>query len=195
MNWKLILQVIVISLTVVGCNKAPEQVTTQHASSQPVQVDMSTPDKAIKSYWSVRDAVRKSQDDIFRRSIESYRNASAQFEDVLTGELAKAWSTKPSSFETFERDILDVKIETESRAIVTAVIRNTSPIPAGADVSRFVEQRRLAGERYRYVLEKTGSAWKVSEIWFWDEYVKRDWSKKYPRDGKPLVSFLTIEGI
>ena len=99
------------------------------------------------------------------------------------------------TFETFARDILEVKVESESRAVVVAVIKNTTPIPAGAEMTKYDEERRRDGERYRYILQRDSGSWRVAEIWEWETYPTPKWKKARPGDGKPSVPSLTYEGV
>ncbi len=180
---------------IVACDKAREVNSPPKAKPAMVQTDVSTPDKAIKSYWAVRDSVRVGHEEVFRRSIGAYSDAESQMSSVTDGVLSKAFASNPPTSQTFGRDILDLKVESESRAIVIAVIKNTSPVPPGAELSKFDEERRRDGERYRYVLEKSGSNWRVSEIWEWETYPRPDWKKRLPGDGKPWVPSLTYDGM
>ena len=101
----------------------------------------------------------------------------------------------PSVTETFSRDILEVKVESDSRAVVVAVLKNTTPIPQGAEVTKFDEERRRDGERYKYVLFKDQSGWRVAEIWEWSAYPSPHWKKSRPGDGKPTVPSLTYDAL
>ena len=95
--------------------------------------------------------------------------------------------------ETFSRDLIDVKIESESRSIITTTIKNTTPIPAGAEVSKYDEESRKDGDRFKYVLEKNQAGWRLAEIWKWQSYSSR-WEKRHPGDGTPHVHSLTMDG-
>jgi hypothetical protein len=161
-----------------------------------VQIELGTPDKALKSYWAVRDSVRGKMRELGIQIKEQIKAAEAQMNAVAEGSLLEYSNSRDAApLETFARDIIDVKVESESRAVVTAVIKNTTPIPVGAEVSKFDEERRRDGERYKYVLEKTQAGWRVSEIWSWETYPSSDWKKMLPHDSKPYVPSLTHNGI
>ena len=162
-------------------------------AAETVQVDLATPDKALKSYWAVRDAVRKKHEKLVDGWKKDFLAAADQLSSVAH---SAVFEFKDGlGFETFSRDIIDVKIESESRAVVVAVIKNTTPIPAGAEPSKFDEERRRDGQRYKYVLEKGQTGWRVAEIWEWRTYPSPDWSRNRPDDGKPLTPSLTHDGI
>ena len=185
----------VLLATLTACSKTEPLPSERKVSSVKVNLDLSTPDKALKSYWAVRDSVRSKQVELFTQNKEGYQSAEAQMSEVADGALAKNFSFDIIPFETFSRDLIDVKVESESRAVIIAVIKNSTPIPAGAEMSKFDEERRRDGERYRYILEKNQAGWRVSEVWEWSTYPSDAWKKIKPDDGKPHVPSLTYNGI
>lgn len=174
------------------------------ATTTKVQIDLGTPDKALKSYWAVRDSIRGKQIELSNQiNIEPYITAAEQLNSVTEGSLFKSLSPhiRNQTSEAFARDIIDVKVESESRAVVIAVIKNTTPIPVGAEVSKHEEESRRDGGRYKYVLEKIQAGWRVSEIWDWGYvYGKspllKDWNKRFPNEDndKPVVPSSTYNG-
>jgi hypothetical protein len=185
----------VLLATLTACSKTEPLPSERKVSSVKVNLDLATPDKALKSYWAVRDSVRSKQVELFAQNKEGYQSAEAQMSEVADGALAKNFSFDIIPFETFSRDLIDVKVESESRAVIIAVIKNSTPIPAGAEMSKFDEERRRDGERYRYILEKNQAGWRVSEVWEWSTYPSAEWKKTKPDDGKPHVPSLTYNGI
>ena len=185
----------VLWATLTACSKTEPLPSERKVSSVKVNLDLSTPDKALKSYWAVRDSVRSKQVELFTQNKEVYQSAAAQMSEVADGVLAKSFSFDIIPLEIFSRDLLDVKVESESRAVIIAVIKNSTPIPAGAEMSEFDEERRRDGERYRYILEKNQTGWRVSEVWEWSTYPSDAWKKIKPDDGKPHVPSLAYNGI
>lgn len=179
----------------ISCAKTDLPTTGAPEVVRPVQTDMTTPDKALKSFWAVRDAVRKTQADLFAKHLEEYRASQGQINAVAAGALAKTFAAEVDVPETFSRDIVDVKVESESRAVIVASIKNTSAIAAGAEPSKYEEERRRDGDRYKYVLERDQTGWRVAEIWEWRAYPSPDWKKSRPDDGKPRVPSLTYYGV
>lgn len=177
-----------------ACSKTEAPLQAGRLIQAKVQVDLTTPDKALKSYWAVRDSVRAKHSELFSQGIAEYRSAEDQMSSVADGVLAKTFASDVLPIETFSRDLIDVKVESESRAAIVAVIKNSSPIPAGAELSKFDEERRRDGERY--ILERSQTGWRVSEIWEWSDYLpKNDWKKTRPGDGKLHVPSLVYEGV
>lgn len=185
----------VILATLTACSKTELPPSEKKTASTKVTLDLATPDKALKSYWAVRDSVRAKQIEIFAQSKDSFQSAEAQMSAVADGAIAKSFSFDITPIDTFSRDLIDVKVESESRAVIIVVIKNSTPIPAGAEMSKFDEERRRDGERYRYVLEKNQTDWRVSEIWEWSTYPSAEWKKIRPGDGKPHVPSLTYQGV
>lgn len=101
---------------------------------------------------------------------------------------------EPFAPQRFSRDIVSVSTETESRAVVIAVIRNATPVPEGAEPSKYDEDARRNGDTYRYVLERSSNEWKVAELWEQDKFGDREWKKILPRDSAPMVPSMTFEG-
>ncbi len=160
-----------------------------------VKVDQATPDKALKSYWAVRDSIRENSRQLNKARLQEFQAGEKQLSEVVTGDLVEDWKSKMGETETYIRDIIDVKVESDSRAAIIATIKNSTPIPAGAEISKYAEEGRRDGERYRYILEKDQTGWKVAEIWRWETFLTPDWKKLYPQDKKPSVSFLTYNAI
>jgi hypothetical protein len=193
---KLALIVAVLVAGLSACSKTESPPSKAVVAPENVQLDLATPDKALKSYWAVRDFVRAKQTELVERAKGDFRSAEKQMGEVADGALAKAFSADSLPPETFARDLIDVKVESESRAVIIAVIKNSTPVPTGGEMSKYDEERRRDGERYRYVLEKSQTGWRVSEIWQWSTYEpKNEWKKFQPGDGKPNVPSLTYHGI
>jgi hypothetical protein len=183
-----------------GCSKTAEQTVGTSTKTQSevlppsIPIDLATPDKALKSYWAVSDAVSTALGSLYGQIAGKAAALQEPLKLVASGAYL---SDRPGSNtrDTFSRDIVDVKVETESRAVIIAVIKNTSPIPAGAEPTKLDQEMRAEGERYRYVLEKTQEGWRVAEVWSWSTYPKPDWKKVKPDDGKPSVPAFTFGGV
>jgi hypothetical protein len=181
-----------------GCSKSDSPIAEKkvEAPPTPIAIDLSTPDKALKSYWAVKDSVDLRQRAVYEQMKAKLLAESKQIGDVTEGTLAKQLIGGDSlaELETYSRDLLDVKVESESRAVIVAVIKNTTPVPAGAEMPEHAEERRRNGDRYRYVLEKTQTGWRVAEIWERETYPREDWKKSLPRPDKPRANWVTWGG-
>jgi hypothetical protein len=63
--------------------------------------------------------------------------------------------------QTFRREIITVKQETDTRAVVEARLYNTTPLPAGIEMDTYDTKRRRDGIPVRYILEKDAQGWKI----------------------------------
>lgn len=186
-----------VLMLVVACGDSVTPPIKNAAANVPAPaVDVSTPDKALRSYWSTMDSVRAYRRQVYEESVPKLATVDAALNKVLAPPLMKVFAaSKDGAPETFSRDIIEVKVESDSRAVVQAVVKNTTPIPAGADVTRQDEEARRHGEPYRYILEKGEGGWRVAEIWEWEKYMQQGWRKRYPDDGKAMVPTLTFGGM
>lgn len=92
--------------------------------------------------------------------------------------------------DVYDRDIQEVKLESETRAVIFVKVKNVTPVPAGADPDEYDKQYRKNGFRFKYLVEKTSEGWKVSQVYKYDEinlkYLKKDpWEKLYKVSDKP----------
>lgn len=139
--------------------------------------DMTTPDRALRSYWAAQDAF----DALEEAAIKARRaKAAGLLPQYLTGEAAahfRKFDTAPR--ETMQRDIVEVKTETASRATIVATIKNTTPIPAGSAPAQYLLDAKEKGDRYRYIMETEGGEWRVAQIWAWRDYLSPPKWDKY----------------
>lgn len=177
--------------------KSSSPVEEKIAAEKPTEaapvVDISSPDKALKSYWAVIDWKRRFDAAHYKASLESDwgRARNGAVAKVAIPAFADNY-TAPQS--TYEREIVEAKVETDTRATIHVVIRNSTPIPEGADVTDYDRKRRAQGDKYRYVLERGDEGWKVAEIWEFDSILDKKWTKTAPHTPKPSAGTLTISG-
>lgn len=160
----------------------------------PPVIDNTSPDKALKSYWSVVDWKKRLAAEKHKETLQSkqFKLSDETYAMVVTPEVSGNRKIYP--VETFDREIIEAKVETDTRAVINAVIRNSTPIPDGADVTAYDRKRREQGNRFRYVLERSQDGWKVAEIWEFDQFYDKKWTKNSPSSEKPRVGTLTIGG-
>lgn len=147
--------------------------------AQKPTIDLTTPDKSIKSYWGLKDWVKDNERQLVLSVIQK------NMEYVTTGVLptvslsgVKAYFSRSieqsSSLSKLKRKIESVKQETESRAIVVARIMNDDPIPQGVVMSEEDKKNRELGTIFKYVLEKDKDGWKVAEVYEVDPILGRE---------------------
>lgn len=183
-----------MALAFTACGNAPHTggMSTETKATKPA-VDLSTPDRAIKSYWAMVDATNAAEYEIILESRSRHRDVRARLNSLFSADVRNSLEPEYMREEIFSRDIVSVDVETESRAVIVATIRNATPIPANAEVSKSDEEQRRDGDRYKYVLEREGEDWLVAEIWEYASYL-RDWRKVVPRDTTPSVPQFTYNG-
>lgn len=166
-KWPCILAVTGIA----ACDRGNSASVTQQALTKPPNFatpDLSTPDRAVRSWWAVKDTADAyayrtyiANSDVIPGSREQRAAvASITIGAANTNVIAPERPTR----ESYSREILKVKQESESRAVVTARVRNVTPIPPGAVASEYQATARAEGEVYRYVVEKDATGWKISQI-------------------------------
>lgn len=76
-------------------------------------------------------------------------------------------------------------MESETRAVVFANIKNTTPIPEGAEPDENEKKYRADGFRFKYVVEKASDGWKISQVFKYRDYGKDPWENIYQPVDKP----------
>ena len=167
--------------------------TISPAASAPVLlVESASPDQALKSWWRYLDLVAAEEALKCKSSAGQPIPTHLKYlEQVAQDEVLETKKFKLGDCvqEAFNREIDEVKTESETRAIAFATIRNSTPIPPGAEADELDKKWRTHGFKYKYLLEKSAMAWKVSQVYKYDEtnkLLKRDvWEKVYKAPDKP----------
>ena len=162
------------------------------ASAPALSIESASPDQALKSWWRYLDLAAAEEALDCKRSASQPTPAHLQYlEQIAHAELLAARKPKPRECipHIFNREIDEVKTESETRAIAFATIRNSTPIPLGAEADELDKKWRTNGFKYKYLLEKSAMAWKVSQVYKYSEtnkYLKKDvWERVYKVSDKP----------
>ncbi len=161
----------VVSPKVESAGKLPEPA---------VQVDLSSPDRAIKTLFAMQDRASVVE---HNRQVEEQANAEKNRKTlestlVLFDGLAKRYleaevtPAKPI-LETVAREILKVETETETRAIVLVSATNTTPLPPGEVLDEYDKKWRTEGFKYRYIMTKAADGWKIEDLQEWGYSIKK----------------------
>lgn len=177
------LLLMIAALIISGCQpgqdgQSAKQIFSQTAAkSRPSVIDISTPDKALKSYWQMKDFLRKADSDWRMAQDSEFIKARAEFNSdarkLMTGDVLSDYledEIKNWQLKQYDREIVDLKQDTESRATVIAKIRNSTPVPEGAIVTDSDLKKRKEGKKFKYVLEKEADGWRVSQVYEYDEF-------------------------
>jgi hypothetical protein len=139
------------------------------AQAQP-EVDLRTPEAAVRSYWRMQDALDSIAASIVTGPAERDPFAAVRrsYEQTVAGR-ARDVLASPFVRQTYAREVEAVDMAGPSRALVTAGIRNTTPLPDGAALTIEQQELRAEGQQFRYVLEREGDAWRITQIQLWDD--------------------------
>ena len=78
-----------------------------------------------------------------------------------------------------------------------ATVRNATPIPAGAEADEYDKKWRETGFKFKYLVEKSGGVWKISQVYKYDEsnkYLKKDvWEKVYETPSGPQYPSIVVQ--
>lgn len=155
----------------------------------PHEVDLSTPDRAIQSYWKSVDFLNESTNVVSERVLASatpYTEPKfSTMNDAMVMHELRGFPKSDEVLPVFSRQIEDVQMQTDSRAFVVAAIKNVTPLDSSQVLSEGERELRSEGGLYKYILEKGGdSLWRVSEIWSYDRG-----SDKFYKDAPAENSF------
>jgi hypothetical protein len=131
-------------------------------------VDLSTPDRALRTYWRIRsmaDTIGQPIDTAAVR-FQNWQRADSVLARIYGGDALAEYSRtrQPSLHPRYTREILAVEPETDTRATVLARIRNVTPVPPGAVADEYAARRRAEGDVYRYVFERDSAGWKLVQV-------------------------------
>lgn len=166
-----------------GCNEQATTTSKNTVQKQAIPVpvmDTSTPDRAVKSHWALKDYVLANSREVEQRFMETdqFKGIAQMFRQVNSPQIADDLASPTPAYQ-YSRDITQAKVETESRAVVFAVVKNVTPLPTDAVLSRSQTESREKGKTIKYVLEKDQSSWRITEIWQLGEYTG-EYIKSYP---------------
>jgi len=161
--WKYI--VLISMLFVAACSKTAD--TGKSAQPLAPTLDLSTPDRALKSYWAQKDwltvLARLEMEPSGKRNITLFKD---QMPRVTTGHVAEYYLSQEENEQPrqLHREIISVKQETDSRAIALVRITNITSIPSGVEPSKKDLDERKKGREFSYLIEREAKEWKVAEV-------------------------------
>lgn len=146
--------------------------------------NLNSPDNAVKSWWALNDAVQQFVNEGCKRN--DWRNEAI----VLARLSISAGGTKeffqaPDDciLDTFDRKIERASVETDTRAVVMANIKNNTKLPEGVSLANSSKEDVEKGISYKYVLARESDKWYVDEVYYYSStnvLLKRDpWQQEY----------------
>jgi hypothetical protein len=181
------------------------------AAAEPLPaLDTQSPDAVVRSYWALQDWAAKNSTKELRLDVGPTLQKFLDTRIELSGGDFRAATEKEAKgtrnpFPTdssdiprvVQRDILEVKNESQTRAIVLTKIRNVTPIPSNYKLEEFWQKKRDYGEDVRYVVEKINGKWCLTQAWYRDDSLVTDWTKawdnKPPATGPSPFNFYFVE--
>lgn len=145
-------------------------------AAHPPRIDISTPEKALKSYWNYLD-----WRDVLTAPVVDLPSAAKKIrEELLVGkrlddEKALDLDRMPKQF---NRTIIKVNEISDAKAEIDANITNVTPLPdayseekllhelTGRQTTIPVLEQRKKGAEYKYTLVKDKAGWKVADVIF-----------------------------
>lgn len=189
---------LVLALALTGCSKQEETPWERLQAATPqLQLAADTPEAAVKSWWQVRDAHDRYTATACKEMAELYRPFSAAEDSLSTAPLqTRQNGDQKCSVETYERSVVNVDAQSDTRAFVVAQIRNTTPSTPGFPVDNDERDRKERGVRMQYLLERADKTqgWKIAQVYGRNRYCEvapvNGWCPLYNRTAGSANSYV-----
>lgn len=180
-----------IALALTGCNKDEETPWSRVKAATPqLIVANNTPDATVKSWWHARDARSNFGSTICAEMRPSYGTVDSALVSLASSNIVEDLTDPNRCAATvYSRDITKVDIQSETRALVQAHVRNATPPSKGYTMDVDDKERKAKGRRMQYLLERQDAQqpWKITQIYSSDRYCVHDsvdgWCVLY-KDGR-----------
>ncbi|MFJ4397478.1 hypothetical protein [Pseudomonas sp. NPDC089396] len=174
---KFYLAVPVIAFALAGCieKEAGDDGFAKAVSAvSEVKINAESPDMAVKSWWRLRDAEIALDNELCQYGLKRAKNYSQKVSELSTEEIFTG-PRCPKSVMTFDRKITNVEVQSDTRAVVTAQITNTTAPEDGASLDYDDRKAKEQGDPFRYVLEREGKEgkWKISQVLNMPSYARK----------------------
>lgn len=188
-----------------GAQKAPnlkESVAAAVSGVKPPvvpNIDTSTPDFALKSWWAYLD----EQQAYDARACERFVSEMSDFRKaqslILAGDPLKSriGLQGPCKVQQVDRQIKKVHMETETRSVIEVVMKDAIGPQPDEQVPSYAKSEVEQGFQFRYVLVKTPEGWRIEDVLRWNDsmvYLKRDpWQREYKVEPKSYFFHLPYQ--
>lgn len=163
-----------LAIVLAGCSKEDETPWTRLQAAAPqLKVAANTPDAAVKSWWHVRDEQERYAVAVCKELTELYRPFRSTLDDLSTqGLLAKLAGEEKCDQQTYQREIVNVDVQSETRALVVAHVRNSKPPTPGYVLNIDERDKKERGVRIQYLLERADNTqtWKIAQVYGQNRY-------------------------
>lgn len=168
----------VISVALSGCfEKGPTDggLAKSLSTVGAIEAANNSPDITVKSWWRVKDASMAVRVEVCKNDL---RLAATYFEKLAKLSSNDLYNSDSCALAplSFDRQIAKVDVQSDTRAVVTAHIKNVTPPEDGAKFDTDDKKAKEAGEPFRYLLERNDakSGWQITKIESFPSYA-RDW--------------------
>jgi hypothetical protein len=170
---------------------------TDVSADQMPGIDARSPDTVVKSWWALTDWIERHEevyasgwhitlelDKYLQTRIALTTGDALSWAKYERAQTAGFFQTKDNSKKQYDREIIEVKNESDTRAIVLAKFKNVTPIPDAAKLGEADQEDRNYGRDVRYLVEKTKDGWRLAQAWERDvlELRMAELEKKNPDD-------------
>ncbi len=157
-------QVVIAAVLATGALLLASQVGPSRKSSQPPAADLSTPERALKSYWTLREWLRRANS-ADPKPANPPLTAVEVMSAVTAGGARDSYVNRPGVLDPLGWTLERIDQVSDTQALATARIRNLAQNPAAVTPTPIELFEPAKGNQMQYVLNKEGSVWKVSEVW------------------------------
>lgn len=151
------------SLLLAACPSSPADAEARRA--KPPQPDITTPERALKSYWALIDWFHWANETHAKSAGTSPPQLHELMATVSTGDALKSFHVYTPRRGPLERTLERVTRDSDRSAQVLAHIRSQREAAPGITPTPIELFERETGGEYRYELRNDGGGWKVAEVW------------------------------
>ncbi len=166
-------QTVVVAVLAAGVILLVSQFRPGRNASQPPAADLSTPERALKSYWTLREWVRRNRA-AEPNAADTSPTVAQVMSAVTAGTTRESFVSRPGALDPLGWTLERVDLVTDTQAVATARIRNLARNPATVTPTPIELFEPTSGNQLQYVLYKDGAVWKVAEVWRVDSNGRRE---------------------
>lgn len=146
--------------------------------------NLNSPDNAVKSWWALNDAVNKFSNEHCVNKTWKVAEVDASYVSLSAGNTKEFFQSHDECIlETYDRTIERASVETDTRAVVMANIKNSTKLPEGVHLANSSKEDVEKGVNYKYVLARESDKWYVDEVYYYSStnvVLKLDpWQQEY----------------
>lgn len=179
---KRLIMVVAVAVSLSGCldkDATDDGLAKAISAVKNIESANNSPDVTVKSWWRVKDSSAAVNFEICKNNLKLAAPYIEKLAQLSTEDLHKEGGCE-RALPIFDRQITKVDVQSDTRAVVSAHIKNATPPEDGAVLDADAKKAKEAGERFQYVLERkdASSGWKISKVASFPSYA-RDWEDVY----------------